>query len=333
MPLYAVEDLDDALDATRALLAPFDAGRWLRLALVALFVGGVGGNVPTVSYSAGGDGGQPVLPGEVVVPEVPDAVLGVAVAVAVFLALLGLAFAAVGAIMEFVLVESLREEVVAVRRYWNRRWRQGLRLLAFRIGLAVLTAVVLAALAAAVLLPAMGGAGGVAVVALLVAVPVGLLVLVVAGLVNGFTTVFVVPSMVKHGGGVLAGWRRVWPTIRAQPRQFLAYAVLGFVLGAAGGVAVGVVMGIVALLLVVPFGLLAALGVGLLGVAAPVGVVVIAVSAVLFVLALLVAAAVVRVPVLVYLRYYALLVLGDADPDLDLVAERRAAIRSEESPE
>jgi hypothetical protein len=36
----------------------------------------------------------------------------------------------------------------------------------------------------------------------------------------------------------------------------------------------------------------------------------------------------VQVPVHTYLRYYALLVLGDVEPDLDLVPDQRAAIRA-----
>ena len=43
---YAFAALSDARDATEDLLWPIDRGRWLRLALIALFVG-VGGGAPT----------------------------------------------------------------------------------------------------------------------------------------------------------------------------------------------------------------------------------------------------------------------------------------------
>lgn len=42
MPLYALEDLDDALAVTRALLTPIDRTIWVKLALVAFFIGGPG---------------------------------------------------------------------------------------------------------------------------------------------------------------------------------------------------------------------------------------------------------------------------------------------------
>jgi hypothetical protein len=49
--------------------------------------------------------------------------------------LLGLVFALVGAIMEFVFIESLRTGDVSIRRSWSDRWRQGLRLFGFRIAI------------------------------------------------------------------------------------------------------------------------------------------------------------------------------------------------------
>lgn len=44
---------------------------------------------------------------------------------------------------------------------------------------------------------------------LLLLIPVVILVATAAGLVNGFTTVFIVPVMVLEDCGVLAGWRRL----------------------------------------------------------------------------------------------------------------------------
>ena len=40
MSLYAVENIGDAYEATRAFLFPFSLRRWLKLALVVFFVGG-----------------------------------------------------------------------------------------------------------------------------------------------------------------------------------------------------------------------------------------------------------------------------------------------------
>jgi hypothetical protein len=97
----------------------------------------------------------------------------------------------------------------------------------------------------------------------------------------------------------------------------------------AGGILAGIasVIGIVAL--AIPLGLLGLVGAGLLAVVDVVGWVVIGVAAVLFALAAIVLVLFVSVPVQTFLRYYALLVLGDTNAAFDLIPERRRTIRGE----
>lgn len=328
MALYALEDLDDALDATRAFLIPIDRTIWAKLAVVVFFIG-PGASLNGFQYSFGGDG-TATPPGEAVVPEFGPRIWLLIAAVVGAIVLVALAFALVGAIMEFVFLDSLRNEAVAIQRYWSRRWRQGLRLFGFRllIGLFVLGSVLL--LAGPFLLPlvGIGPGGGLSVVFLVVLLPLVLVLAVVAALVDGFTTAFVVPIMMLEGCGVIEGWRRLWPTIAAQWEQYLAYAVTGFFLSALGGILVGLVTAVLAVALLVPFGVLFALGVGaLVFVAEPVGIALLVLVVMLFGLVLLAVAALVQVPVQTYLRYYALLVLGDVRSEFDLIPGQRAAVR------
>jgi len=333
MALHAIENLDDAFAATRSFLTPVDRAVWLRLAVVVLFVGSPGGNLGGLQFPGGGnvdgrDVGSGLPTGELpVVAPGPSAWLLLAAAVGVLL-LVALAFVFVGSVMEFVLVESLRREEVRIRRYWGRRWRQGLRLFAFRVAVGAVALGGLLLLAGAALLSLFGpGPVGVAVLSLLL-LPLFGVIAAVAGLVNGFTTVFVVPIMILEDRGVLAGWRRLWPTITAHWKQYLAYAIAGVVLSGVGGLLAGAVTLLAALVLLVPFGVLFAVGYGLFAVGiAPVGIAVMAVVGLLFGLSVLAVVALVRVPVATYLRYYALFVLGDIDPDLDLIPKRRAAVR------
>ncbi|GGN94246.1 DUF7544 domain-containing protein [Haloarcula pellucida] len=338
MVLYAVEDIEDALAATRAFLWPIDRSRWLRLALVVFFVGGTGANVNTVQFNMPFDQGTP--PGGA--PPIQD--IGpriwflVAAIVAVAL-LVGLAFLLVGSIMEFVLVESLRTETVAIRQSWRDRWRQGLRLFGFRVlvGLVVLSLV--AGLLALVLVPVLTGtggpaglpAGGASVAALVLVLPVVVLISILAGLVGEFTTVFVVPIMVLEDCPVLGGWARLWRSIKANPWQYVAYAVVAFVLTLVGGLVVTIAVAIAAVLLLIPFGILGAIGFVLFTAVPSVGLAVLALVGLASGLSVVVAAAFVQVPVVTYLRYYALFVLGDVDDELDLVPERRATVRADEA--
>lgn len=330
MTLYALEAVDDALDATRAFLRQLDRTAWAKLAAVVFFIGGTGGNVNSVPTGdgAGPTGGPPV--------DLGARAWLLIVAVVAVVVLLVILFAVVGSIMEFVLVESLREEAVTIRRYWSRRWTQGLRLLGFRIGLGLLVLAGLAVLTIPVIAPLLdvgpfaGVGGGYSIALLVVLVPAFLLFALAAALAYAFTTAFVVPIMILEDRGVLSAWRRLWPTIRAQWKQYLAYAVAAFLLSLVGGLIVTMVALLGIVFLLVPFGLLALLGVALYFLVAElVGIAVIAVVAVLFVVSAIAVFALARVPLATLLRYYALLVLGVVDAELDLIPERRAAIRGE----
>ncbi|QPV64695.1 hypothetical protein I7X12_08850 [Halosimplex litoreum] len=322
MTLAALDRLDDAYRATGAFLRPVDRSRWLRLALIGLFVG-----LPTaagsgVQWSTPASDPAPTPGGPVDVSPVVWIAVAAAVVVAVALAL---AFTLVGSVMEFVLYESLRRESVRVRAYWRRHFGRGVRLFGFRlaVGLAVLLTVALLVGAVVLSLAAAGDAA--TLVLVVVAVPVALVVALVAGVVGSFTTAFVVPVMLAEDRGVLAGWRRFWPTLTREWREFLVYAILAFVLGTVGAAAVGVVVALLAAVLLLPTAVLAAPAFALFLLAEPLGIAAFVVVGLVYVLAVVAVAAVVQVPVFVYLRYYALLVLGDANEAFDLIPEQRAA--------
>jgi|AntRauMinimDraft_4_1070384.scaffolds.fasta_scaffold02063_3 hypothetical protein len=332
MSLYAVDAIDDALSATRSFLWPFDRGRWLRLALVVFFVGGAGG-FPSFQFSGGAPTGTgpgtslpPGLPSpEAVVPGVVELLLIAGVFALIAAIVFGLLF--VGSVMEFVFVESLRREAVSVRRYWRDNWRVGARLFGFRLLLGVLTLAVVLSVLAVALSPVFLGNERLVIGTMLLAIPVFFAVAVVSGLLGAFTTNFVVPIMLVEDRGVLAAWRRFWPTLTAQWKQYAAYVVISFVLQIAVGIVTSIVVVLGAIVAAVPFGIVGLAGGALLSVSQIAGGILIAVAAVLFVLTIIVLGLLVAVPVTTYLRYYALLVLGDTNAEFDLIADRRRAIR------
>lgn len=335
--MYATSDVEDALNATRGFLLPFEWRRWWRLAVVALFLGGgTTVNPPSVDLPTGGGDAPPSSPPGAPDPDaalemVPHDVFLVAAVIAVAAAILGLLFAIVGAIMQFVLVESLRNERVTVRRYVGRRWRQGVRLFVFQVALGVLTLLVAGGLGALGLAPlAFDGSPWLAAPALVVLVPVVLAVVLLGTAAFVFTSSFVVPTMVVEDCGVIDGWRRFWPVLRRSWKEYLAYALVYVALSIVAGIAAGFATGLGFVVLLIPFGILALVGVALLGTAGAAGVAFLVVVGALFLLAVIALFAFVQVPIVTFMRYYSLFLLGDTEETLDLVPERRAAVRSED---
>ena len=341
MPWYAIEALDDAYDATKGLLTPFDARQWLRLALVVFFVAsaGSGGPSATVGGSTGDPSGVPPGPsgpfgqpaGEAGIPFSPAEALPFVIVLAGVALVLGLLYALVASVMEFVLVESLRRQRVRIRQYADQHLGRALGLFAFRLALGLLV-VLPVAVVALVALSLAAGEPRASLGLLVIAVPVFVLLGIVVAVVDTFTSNFVVPVMIRKNVGVVEGWRRFWPTLSDDWEQFGVYAGVWVVLSLAVGVLGSVVGGVVGAVVAAPVAVVGFFTLPVLGGPAailsnPAGLAIAAVLLLGYLVVLLATMAVVFVPVRTYLGYHALFVLGDADADLDLIPDLRRDIR------
>ena len=328
MALYAVDNVGDAIDATSAFLFPIDRSRWLRLAVVTFFVAvGFSLNGPTNAGTSASSfsGDVSELPG--LIPGDLLAVLSlITAAVAVLVAALGL----VGSVMEFVFVESVRREAVHVRRYGRQHLSAGLRLFAFRLGVFLLAAGLVAGVVylAGPTGPVLAWTDAQILSAALLALPLLAVLFPLAALIDGLTVDFVVPVAVLQDRSILDGWRRFWPTLRANVWQYAAYVLVAFLLNIVVGLAATAAVAIAATLLAIPF---VAVGVATFlaggGTLTTVVVAALAVLVTVYLLLVLAVVALVQVPLQTFLRHYTLLVLGDTDDDLDLLSERRTAVR------
>lgn len=292
MSWYAVDALDEALAETRALLLPFDLGTWVRLAVVTAFAGLSAPQTPAFPVEA-----PPETVFEVT-SEVSEA-LAVATVVGVALVVVGTVAAAVGAVMEFVLVDAVQSRSVRVTGAFGRSLGAGLRLFAFRAA-AVFVGLLAAALIVAPVAAALVLGQLVWLLALAVTLPLALVVGLGTVVATEFTTAFVVPLMADDDVGVVAGWRRLYPAVRADWQQFGVYVLVKAVLLFGSSLALGFAVAVVA----VPFGVgtlfggpVSAAGLTALVVAGAVG---------------LLAVAAVSVPTMTFLRYHSLSVLDQS---------------------
>ena len=325
MALHAVQNIEEAFGVTREFLTPVDVRRWLKLALVVFFVGS-GVSFPTAQFNTSTPSGD-VSNGELPFRLSVDVVTLVIAIVAAGLLLVGL-FALIGAIMEFVLIESLRTGEVSLRRHWRRGWRQGLRLFGFRIAIGLPMVALFAGWIALLIAPILTGRDPtIPVTAFLVGIPIVFLIGLVYALVSGLTTVFVVPLMIQADSGVLAAWRRLWGSIKTAWKQYLAYVVVAFLLTIAAGIIASIVVGIVAIVLLIAILIVAAIIHVTVSMSSTIGLVVLVALGGLFGLSMLIVWTLTQVPVVTYLRYYALLVLGDIEESFDVLSDRQLSRR------
>ncbi|MFB6114378.1 MAG: hypothetical protein ABEJ58_09805 [Halodesulfurarchaeum sp.] len=331
MALHAVDDLSDAFSATREFLFPFSWGRWLRLALISLFVaGGSGGGMPTNGFQYtmdGTTGPVPDLPGGG--PELGTLLqqnLGIVLLIGGIVLLVSLVLAWLAATMEFALLESIRSDSVRIRSYVREYSGLGTRLFAFRVVFGLGLLIVFGGLALMAIGPVVLGGGGAPLLALLVLVPVFFVLAILASVVYVLTNAFVAPIMLLDDRGVLAAWSRFWQTLKTDYTQFLVYLLVGIFVMIAVGIAMGIVAAVLGLIVALPFAVV--FFVFFMGGIAPFGPVLLVLIAIPLALLFIALMAFVQVPVQVYLRYWALMVLGDVDSDLDLIPEQRSTIRS-----
>lgn len=339
MSWYAIDAVDDAIDATRRFLFPFSLVRWTKLAVIALFIGGGGSVSSNVSNlpSVGGEyapsdqpgAGQPGAGGGVppdlpALPGEPFASPELIAAVVVGIAGLAVLLSVVSTVLRFVFYDALRTDVVALWGPFKRRFLQGLRLILFQIGVTILVFAPIGAIGYGLYVtdPAIPSR----LAALVVGAVVLLVVFAVWLLVLSFTNDFVVPIMVLEDETVLGSWSRFWPTLKGEWVQFLVYLVVYFFLS----LGIGIGQGIVTLILggiVIALGAIAGLVVvGLLGGAAAalesiVGLALLGLLVILVVVALAVVVLPIRVLVLTYLTTYQLTVLGGANPEFMLLPD------------
>ncbi|QCC53257.1 hypothetical protein DV706_15870 (plasmid) [Natronorubrum bangense] len=326
----AIDDLSDALETTRNLLTPVRLGIWVKLAIVVFFVSSLGMGGPTVP---GGDittfADEPGIDGtEEFESEfgeefpVEEFILGLLVIGAIAL-VLWLLYSVISAVMEFVFIESLRSSEVHIRRYFSANIGNGLRLLVFQLGVILVTGALASAPAALVFV--LGDFGDLSVGLIGLYALYGLGLFLIYSVIQRFTSVFVVPVMLQEDRGVLSAWSRFWSTFTANWTEYVVYLVLVWILSIAIAIAAWFVIAFGVLALLIPFVIVIVLLVflGEIGVllAIPVGL--------LAVVCILLFISLVWTPIETYFQYYALLLLGDTNADLDLIPEQRAAVRSD----
>lgn len=332
--MYAVDDLSDAIDATREFLTPISLGLVLRLALIVFFVSSLGFSGPVLPT---GDPGMVAedqsqesiqeLYEEETGEEFPmDEVIAAALVIAAIFFGMWLVYMLIKSIMEFVFIESLRSEEVNVRQYFLENLGRGFRLFVFRAVLNVIPVAIGGGLlyyqlTSGDLLEQLTGA------TLWGFVAAAIVFALIYSIVLRFTSEFVAPIMLLEDRGVLSAWGQFWSTFKANWSEYVVYLVLAWIILLVISITAWFVIGIAAIVLAIPFVIMAFVLLAVLSELGVIGGIIFTLFMVVAFLAFLLLLSVVWTPIMVYFRYYALLLLGDTNGDLDLVPDLRAALR------
>jgi len=308
--MYAFSRLEGAIHRMKSLLWPFKWDTWLRLAIIAFFVGG-GISMPNLfqyqfdgsDFAAGTIGSTPAVVATVVL---------VILAVVLVLALI---WAFIGAAMRFVFVDMLSTGDIRIRRFFRDRLGKGVRLFAFEIALTA--AMFIAMIVSAFLVFGFWGTNAAAPLLLLLLIPLALIAAILFGLILLLTTDFVVPIMICEDCGVIRGWRRLIRMTSADSRQIAIYIVTRLVLGFIVGIVLAVLVILTLVVIAIPFILV---GIVLLA-ALQENIVLLLALVIPYLIIAIPVALLIAVPFITFFRYYALLVLEGLLPEYRLLPE------------
>lgn len=232
------------------------------------------------------------------------------------------AFRYLAAALEFVFVTSLRTRELALRRSLHDHLGAGVWLLMFRAGIVGVSLAVVGVATALLVGTDMAAFAAATTRQELAVAAVALLAWGGWLTVDTLTTGFVVPIMQHTNCGPLSGWRRFGTAMSTNWRAVVAFLLVAWVVGFGLWMAL---FGVSFVMIILGIAAVALIGSVLTAVHS-------AFEPVVFVLLLVVVVgyqyllALIEAPVRSYVRYYALVVLGAAEPGLDLIADHRAAI-------
>ncbi|MDJ1430628.1 hypothetical protein [Halostagnicola sp. A-GB9-2] len=338
--MYAVDDLSDAIDATREFLTPLRIGFVLKLALIVFFVSSLGMTGPGIPM---GDIGMysedPTQTQEWAEFEeefeaetgeefpLEELIAGLVIIGLIFMGI-WLVYALIKAIMEFVFIESLRSDEIHFRRYFKENLGRGLRLFVFRVGV-ILASIALVGGPLYYVATTGGGLDQASGSTLGAFVAYGFVVTLVYSAVLRFTSEFVAPVMLFEERGVLSAWSRFWSTFKANWTEYVVYLVIAWILLLVITITAWAVIAITSFVLAIPFMILLFILVAVLAELGAIGGILLFLFVFLGFLLFLLVLSLVWAPITAYFQYYALLLLGDTDGELDLIPDQRALIRGD----
>jgi hypothetical protein len=255
--ISAVDSVSLAIQRTREFLfRPFRWGTYLKLGLVAIITEGIGGNSGTSAH-----GGHPSGQGPMVYSPLDIAPQWIAAIVAAVLLLIvvGIIVFYLVTRLRFAFFHCLTQNTSEIRPGWRLYGAQAMRFFWLNLGVGFCFLLLLALVSIPFIagfwrlihaIPPGGQPDLASVLALVLPmIPVILLLILAAFLIDVILRDWMLPHYALEDATAGEAWEAVWERIQAEPRQFLAYALLRLVLPLIASVALFAVLLIPGLML------------------------------------------------------------------------------------
>ncbi|HWQ64462.1 MAG TPA: hypothetical protein VN429_08590 [Methanospirillum sp.] len=302
--------IDEALTRTWNLLWPPHPGVWIRLAIIALFLGGVVINPlktdTTLSRTV-----------DISSPAAFAGYMDLLMTLFAGIVVAGVIYVVISSVLQFIFVDCLSSGNIQLTRTLRLRWGKGIRLVGFYLVLLLVILITMLFLMIQILIPGMqGGYFDLMrfMILLIETLLASLIVLIPVWVIAILTADFVVPVMIVDDSGIISGWKRIIRLFSGRWREAGIYTGLKILLI----FVTGIILGIVIFLISIPLGLInmaISIGAGLTPDQGNSGIVMFGAGTGAMILISLF----LLVPVITFFRYYSLAVLRDLDPDYNLL--------------
>lgn len=302
--------IDEALTRTWSLLWPPYPGVWIRLAIIALFLGGAVLNPlksdTTLTRTV-----------EITSPAAVADYMDILITLAAGILVAGVIYVVISSVLQFIFVDCLSSGNIQLTRTLRLRWGKGMRLVGFYLVLLLVILSTVLFLMIQIVLPGMQGGHFDLIrfmILLIETLLVSLIVLIPIWIIAILTADFVVPVMIVDDSGIISGWKRIIKLFSGRWMDAGIYTGLKILLI----FATGIIIGLIVFLISIPLGLInmaISFGSGFILDQGNIGVVMLGVGTGAMILISLF----LLVPVITFFRYYSLAVLRDLDPDYNLL--------------
>ncbi len=262
MGWYSIDAVDAAMKRTKkALIEPFDFWKWIRLGIIIFFIGGTGFS----NFNFPGSYNQPYdnkkidgASNEDMIKEISQfwdqyrTYILIGIAAIVFLIIL---FVLLSSIMEFVLIESLVTNKVAIRAYFRKYLHSGFNLFIIQLILlmAFLSLFILAMMP--ILQKFIESPANITPGMILMWILWFFVVIMILAFVSGVLHSFIglsIPLAMYQEIGIIASLKEIWGKFRMDWQQILVYWVVRIVLGLVVGIALGIAALILLIIILIP---------------------------------------------------------------------------------